>query len=216
MTRGKTERIVISALSNVATTLARLSSDVCLYMSQELAFVSLPAEFTTGSSIMPHKKNPDVFELVRARCNRVIASVSAVNQVTANLTSGYHRDWQTLKETVFPSTKTLKECLDIMIHVLPQMQVRKNILDDPKYDHLFTVEEVNQLVLGGVPFRDAYRQVGKSVEEGTFKASRKLSHTHAGSIGNLCLDEIRTSMNRTFTAFPFAAVEKALADLLAD
>jgi argininosuccinate lyase len=216
MTRGKTERIVISALSNVASTMARLASDVCLYMSQELAFVSLPSELTTGSSIMPHKKNPDVFELVRARCNRVIASVASVNQITANLTSGYHRDWQTLKEIVFPASKTLNECLDILIHVLPQMQVRKNILDDPKYDHLFTVEEVNRLVLIGIPFRDAYRQVGKSVEEGTFRVSRKLSHTHAGSIGNLCLDEIRASMNRTLTAFPFGAVEKALASLLAD
>ncbi len=216
MTRGKTERVVLSALGNVAATLSKFSADVCLYVSPELGFITFPAELTTGSSIMPHKKNPDVFELVRARCNKIIGSVGTVNQVTANMTSGYHRDWQILKEILFPSFKSLRECLEILIFMVPQSAVRQKILDDPKYDLLFTVEEVNRLVAGGVPFRDAYKKVGSAVEDGTFQPSRKLNHTHAGSIGNLCLDDIRSEMESTMSGFDFDKVEKARADLLAD
>lgn len=214
MGRGKTERIVASALSNIAATLSKLSMDAVLFMNQNFGFISFPDELTTGSSIMPHKKNPDVFELVRARCNQLIALPNEVALLTANLPSGYHRDMQLLKEKLFPAIGQLKDCMGILHLMLTNIQVKENILADERYKFLFSVEEVNKLVLQGVPFRDAYKQVGIRIEDGSFVSSSAVKHTHEGSIGNLCNDKIQSMMETIVQKFQFEQAAKAVALLL--
>lgn len=184
MTRGKSEKVTAIAISSIAHTISKFSYDVCLYLSQNFAFISFPDELTTGSSIMPHKKNPDVFELLRAKSNILQGLPNQFTLLTNNLPSGYHRDMQLTKELIFPAIESIKECLDVMIYVLPQLQVNKNILDDPKYTYLFSVEEVNKLVLNGLSFRDAYQLIGEKIAQNDFKPEKKVSHTHIGSIGN--------------------------------
>ncbi len=198
MSRGKTERIVAQALSNIAATLGRFSMDVCLYLSQNFDFIGFPPELTTGSSIMPHKKNPDIFELTRARCNRLQALPNELALLFTNLPSGYHRDLQLTKEILFPGIESLKGCLEMLTHALPYIEVRKDILQDEKYRYLFTVEAVNELVNKGLSFREAYREVGNRIESGTFEfnPTQTLHHTHDGSLGNLCTEEIRAAMGK--------------------
>lgn len=203
MGRGKSEQFLGFAMAGLAATLGKFAADVCLFNSQNFCFLKLPAEFTTGSSIMPHKKNPDVFELIRGRCSRLQTLPQQVSAVTANLTSGYHRDFQILKETVFPALEELKNCLRLAILSIPKFEVNEHILADEKYRYLFTVEVVNQLVLEGVPFREAYRQVAKQVEDGTFRFEGEISHTHEGSIGNLCLGDIRRKFREVLAGFDF-------------
>jgi argininosuccinate lyase len=214
MGRGKAERIVAMALANVADTLARLSMDACLYLNQNFGFISFPAELTTGSSIMPHKKNPDVFELIRSHCNRIKALPNEIMLMTTNLPSGYHRDLQLLKEHLFPAFATLRNCIEMAGLMLSQMQVKKDLLADEKYKYLFSVEEVNKLVLQGMPFRDAYKQTGLAIEQGKFDYSTHIHHTHEGSIGNLCNPEIRAMMQNTVQSFNFSKVNRALEQLL--
>ncbi len=194
MSRGKTERFVAMALSSIASTLSRMSMDVCLYMNQNFGFISFPDELTTGSSIMPHKKNPDVFELIRAKCNRIQALPNELALLINNLPSGYHRDMQLTKEILFPSIQEILSCLEIMCLMLKNIIVKDKILEDDRYKYLFTVERVNELVNVGMAFRDAYRQVALEVENGTFSFSGTLNHTHEGSIGNLCIEEIKNLM----------------------
>lgn len=214
MGRGKTERIVAMALANVADTLAKLSMDACLMLNQHFAFISFPEELTTGSSIMPHKKNPDVFELIRSHCNRIKALPNEIMLMTTNLPSGYHRDLQLLKEHLFPAFGNLRQCLQMTALMLNNMQVQKNILTDEKYKYLFSVEAVNKLVAAGTPFRDAYKQVGLSIEDGTYQYSTDLHHTHEGSIGNLCNEQIRQQMEQVLAGFPFAEVAVAVGKLV--
>ena len=201
MSRGKSERAAAAAIAAVAATIGRLAMDVCLFMSQNFGFVSLPDELTTGSSIMPHKKNPDVFEIMRGRCNRLQSVPNEIALLTTNLPVGYHRDLQLLKDILFPATATLAECLAMCDFMLQHIRVRENILDDARYDYLFTVEDVNRLVLQGVPFREAYRRVGEQVQAGTYRPTREVRHTHEGSIGNLCNDRIRAKMERVMERF---------------
>ncbi|MBD0286616.1 MAG: argininosuccinate lyase, partial [Flavisolibacter sp.] len=215
MSRGKTERIVAMALANVADTLSKLSMDACLYLNQNFEFISFPPELTTGSSIMPHKKNPDVFELIRAHCNRIKALPNEIMLMTANLPSGYHRDLQLLKEHLFPAFTTLKDCLQMASLMLSHIDIKKEILNDEKYKYLFSVEEVNKLVLQGIPFRDAYKKVGLDIENGAFSYSTDLHHTHEGSIGNLCTAEIRRMMQQQLDQFPFQKIEAAIENLIA-
>lgn len=200
MTRGKSERIVATALASVAATLSKLAYDVCLYTSQNLAFVRLPTEFTTGSSIMPHKQNPDLFELIRAKCNRLQALPNDILLVTNNLPSGYHRDFQILKELVFPAFTELQQCLQLAMLVLPQLQVTPNIMSNDLYAYCFSVDAVNQLVQQGVSFRDAYKQIGESIQRGEFSVPEHLTHTHEGSIGNLRLDLIQQQMQKVLSS----------------
>ncbi|MFT3676450.1 MAG: argininosuccinate lyase [Chitinophagaceae bacterium] len=214
MGRGKAERVVAQALANVADTLARLSMDACLYLNQNFDFISFPAELTTGSSIMPHKKNPDVFELIRSHCNRIKALPNEIMLMTTNLPSGYHRDLQLLKEHLFPAFTTLRNCIEMAGLMLSHMQVKQNLLNDEKYKYLFSVEEVNKLVLQGVPFRDAYKQIGLAIENGQFTYQTAIHHTHEGSVGNLCTDVIRQRMQTVYQSFPFDAIEKALQSLV--
>lgn len=214
MGRGKTERIVAAALSNVAATLSKLSMDSCLYLNQNFGFISFPDELTTGSSIMPHKKNPDVFELVRARCNQLLALPNDIALMTANLPSGYHRDMQLLKELLFPALHNLKDSLRMLCLMIANVQVQKHILDDDKYKFLFSVEEVNRLVMSGVPFRDAYKQVGLQIAEGQYHPSGRVAHVHEGSIGNLCLEQIREKMGKVVGEFHFERYREALKSLL--
>ena len=181
---------LLVAIAAIASTLGHLAMDVCMWMCQNFGFVSFPDELTTGSSIMPHKKNPDVFEIMRGKCNRLTAVPNEIALLTANLPLGYNRDLQLLKDIIFPATTELAECLDIATFMLGHMQVRRDIVSDPRYDYLFTVEEVNRLVLGGMPFREAYRKVGLEVQDGTYRPVREVHHTHAGSISNLCSDRI--------------------------
>lgn len=195
MSRGKTERAAAMAINAIASTLGHLAMDVCMWMSQNFAFVKFPDEFTTGSSIMPHKKNPDVFEIMRGKCNRLQSIVNEVALLTANLPLGYNRDLQLLKDIIFPATTEMTECLEMADFMLQHIEVRRGILDDPKYDYLFTVEDVNRLVLGGMPFRDAYRTIGMQVQHGEYKPTRSVHHTHEGSIGNLCNDHIAARMH---------------------
>lgn len=215
MGRGKTERIVAQALSNIAATLAKMAMDMTLYMNQNFGFVRFPDELTTGSSIMPHKKNPDVFELIRAHGNRLQALPNELSLMITNLPSGYHRDLQLLKEHLFPAFEQLKDCLRMAALMLENIEVNQGILEDDKYQYLFSVEEVNKLVLGGMPFRDAYKQVGRDIEKGSFLHSTELHHTHEGSMGNLCNDEIRRMMTETLQGFPFERIQKAYDRLLA-
>ncbi|ROI10014.1 argininosuccinate lyase [Chryseobacterium sp. H3056] len=191
MTRGKSEKLLASSMAVLAGTLSRFSYDICLYLSQNFDFISFPKEFTTGSSIMPHKKNPDIFELVRARCNRIQSLPNELILLTNNLPSGYHRDMQLTKEILFPAIDSLKECLEILIYTLPNIEVKEGILEDEKYKYLFSVEKINEEVKSGKSFRDAYLKVGNEIERGEFSYDLKdLNHSHQGSIGNLCLDEI--------------------------
>ena len=215
MGRGKTERIVGQALSNIATTLAKLAMDACLFLNQNFAFISFPDELTTGSSIMPHKKNPDVFELIRAKCNALQSLPNEITLLTVNLPSGYHRDFQLLKEKIFPAFQTLTDCLQMTGVMLSGIKIKDNILGDEKYKFLFSVEEVNKLVLSGVPFRDAYMKIGKDIEEGNFTYSTKVNHTHEGSIGNLCNDRIKENFDGNFQSFQFARAIEAVNKLLA-
>ena len=194
MSRGKAEKSTAFALSSVASTLAKMAMDICLYMSQNFGFISFPDELTTGSSIMPHKKNPDVFELIRGKCNKVQAVPNQLALLTANLPSGYHRELQLTKEIIVPAIQELKSCLEMMMFSIKSIRVKPDILDDKKYDYLFSVDTLNDLVLSGVPFRDAYKQIGQQIADGTFKPKREIDHTHAGSLGNLCLEEIRRKM----------------------
>ncbi|MXV14492.1 argininosuccinate lyase [Hufsiella ginkgonis] len=216
MGRGKTERIVAQAMSSVAATLAKFAMDVCLFINQNFGFISFPEELTTGSSIMPHKKNPDVFELIRSRCNKIQALPNEIALMTTNLPSGYHRDLQLLKENLFPSFQSLTDCLEIMDFMLQYIVVKDHILDDPKYLYLFSVEAVNEQVLNGVPFREAYRNVGREIEEGIFKMPAEIKHTHEGSIGDLRNAEIREAFNNVVAGFNFAKVDTAIASLLAE
>lgn len=203
MSRGKTEKIVSMGLSCIAATLGRLAMDCCLYLNQNFGFISFPSELTTGSSIMPHKKNPDVFELIRAKCNRIQSIPNELTLLLGNLPSGYHRDLQLTKEILFPAFEELKACIQLARLMLSQIEIKEGILADEKYKYLFSVEAVNELVNKGVPFRDAYRQVGNQIEKGDFHYDfgKGLHHTHEGSIGNLCNEEIRELMNRVLQKF---------------
>lgn len=215
MSRGKTERIVAGALANLGATLAKLSMDACLFMNENFSFIRFPEELTTGSSIMPHKKNPDVLELIRGRCNRLAALPNDIAMLTANLPSGYHRDMQLLKEMLFPAIQSLKECLQMAVLMFSNIQVKENILDDEKYKYLFSVEEVNKRVLAGMPFRDAYRKVGHDIAQGLYAPARTLHHTHEGSIGNLCLPEIENLFRQVMLEFRFERSHQAVKALLA-
>ena len=199
MSRGKTERALAMAIASVASTLARFAMDVCMYNSQNYGFIRFPDEFTTGSSIMPHKKNPDVFEIMRGKCNILQSLPNEVALLTTNMPLGYNRDLQLLKDLMFPAVRELLQSLDMATMMLDHMIVNKDIADDSRYDYMFTVEEVNRLVLEGMPFRDAYRKVGLEVQNGTFNPDRNVSHTHLGSIGNLATDLIRAKMTRTLS-----------------
>jgi argininosuccinate lyase len=214
MTRGKSEYIVLSALSSLATSLSRMAMDICLYNSQNFGFLILPQELTTGSSIMPHKKNPDVAELLRAKTNRLKSLPTELAFVTSNLPSGYHRDMQILKEILMPAFEQIKDCLDIAHFMLSNIEIKENLLEDTKYDLLFSVENVNDLVTQGVPFRDAYQKVGSEIEEQKFIPNRSLNHTLEGSIGNLCNDEIGKMMDKILADFNFEKIDHALEKLL--
>jgi argininosuccinate lyase len=215
MGRGKAERTTAMAMANLADTLSRMSMDMCLYLNQNFDFVSFPAELTTGSSIMPHKKNPDVFELIRSHCNRIKALPNEIMMMTTNLPSGYHRDLQLLKEHLFPAFQILKQCIQMSCIMLSAIEIKKNIMADEKYRYAFSVEEVNKLVLKGIPFRDAYQQVGAAIEVGNFQTDTKdLYHTHEGSIGNLCNQEIRSMMEEAVNSFHFEKISQAYQMLL--
>ncbi|NQY11891.1 MAG: argininosuccinate lyase [Flavobacteriales bacterium] len=214
MGRGKTEKSVASALSFVAGTLGKMSMDICLYMNQNFGLISFPKELTTGSSIMPHKRNPDVFELIRAKCNKLNALPNEINMITGNLPSGYHRDLQLIKESFMPAFDQLNGCLAIANHALKNIIVNDNALADDKYTNLFTVEEVNKKVLEGIPFRDAYKEIGGQVDNGTFTADKKVDHTHQGSIGNLCNAQISARMDALVEQFGFGKIEAAIEELV--
>jgi argininosuccinate lyase len=214
MSRGKSERIVAQALSNIAATLNKLSMDCCLYMNQNFGFISFPDELTTGSSIMPHKKNPDVFELIRGKCNQLQGLPNSVALLTTNLSSGYHRDFQLLKEYLFPAFVTLDNCIDLMSLMVNNMAVKKDLLSNPQYRYLFSVEEVNKLVLEGMAFRDAYKKIGADIEDGSFQYSTTIQHTHEGSIGNLCTAQIAEAMKDAIDAFSFKKYHVAIDRLL--
>lgn len=214
MTRGKSEKVLAQAMSNIAQTLARLSMDSILYLNQHFDFISFPENLTTGSSIMPHKKNPDVFELVRSHCNRIQSIPNEISLLLTNLTSGYHRDLQLLKETIFPAIKNLKDCLAMILLMLKNIEVKKGLLDHDKYENLFTVEEMNRLIISGVPMREAYLIIGEKVASNSFVAERAVYHTHAGSIGNLMNDSIRKNMETLLAKFEFEKARRALKELL--
>lgn len=214
MGRGKMERTVANAMASVAATISKLAFDACLYNSQNFGFIMLPEEFTTGSSIMPHKKNPDVFELTRAKCNKIQSVPQQIMMITNNLPSGYFRDLQIIKEVFIPAFAELKDCLDMTTLMMSQLQVNEQILDDPKYDLIFSVETVNKLTLSGVPFRDAYKQVGLDIEAANYNPDKAIQHTHEGSIGNLCNDEILAYKNEIISQFGFDSVNRAINKLL--
>lgn len=201
MSRGKTERAAAMAIASIASTLGRMAMDVCMWMCQNFAFVSFPDELTTGSSIMPHKKNPDVFEIMRGKCNRLQSIPNEIALLTANLPLGYNRDLQLLKDIIFPAVGEINECLEMASFMLPQMKVRTDILEDTRYDYLFTVEEVNRLVLAGMPFREAYKKVGLEVQEGTYRPIREVKHAHLGSISNLANDRISEKFHKLLEKF---------------
>lgn len=214
MGRGKMERNVSFALASVAGTLAKLAFDACLFNSQNFGFVKLPKECTTGSSIMPHKKNPDVFELIRAKCNKLQALPQQVTLIMNNLPVGYFRDLQIIKEVFLPAFGELKDCLDMAAYIVNKMEVNEHILDNPVYDPMFSVEEVNDLAAHGMPFRDAYKKVSLEIEAGEFKPRKEIHHTHEGSMGNLCNDQIVALMERVLGEFHFERVERAEKELL--
>lgn len=198
MSRGKAEKTAAFAMASVAGTLSKLAMDICLYLSQNFAFITLPQHLTTGSSIMPHKKNPDIFELIRGKCNKIQALPYELTLITNNLPSGYHRDFQLLKEGLFPALQTLKSCLEMAVFSIKEIEPNQNILDDKKYHYLFTVDALNELVTSGIPFRDAYKIVGEQVENNSFQSPKATKHTHEGSINNLCLNEIKAKMTAVF------------------
>ena len=214
MGRGKMERNVAFALATIAGTLSKLAYDACLFNSQNFGFVKLPDDCTTGSSIMPHKKNPDVFELTRAKCNKLQALPQQIMMIANNLPSGYFRDLQIIKEVFLPAFQELKDCLQMATYIMHEIRVNEHILDDPRYDPIFSVEEVNRLAREGMPFRDAYKKVGLEIEAGTFTPVKEVHHTHEGSIGNLCNDRITTLMQETMDGFHFERMEKAEQALL--
>ena len=209
MGRGKMERNVAFALASVAGTLSKLAFDACLFNSQNFAFVKLPDECTTGSSIMPHKKNPDVFELTRAKCNKIQALPQQIMLIMNNLPSGYFRDLQIIKEVFLPCFQELRDCLSMVTYIIQRIKVNEHILDDPRYDLMFSVEEVNRLATEGMPFRDAYKKVGMDIQTGHFKPHKEVHHTHEGSIGNLCNEEIRVLMDEVWNGFHFEQIEEA-------
>lgn len=214
MGRGKTERVAANALAGIAATISRLAFDACLYNSQNFGFIKLPDEYTTGSSIMPHKKNPDVFELTRAKCNRLQSLPAEITMITGNLPSGYFRDMQLIKETFLPAFGELKSILAMTNDMLSRIEVNQNIADDPRYKYMYSVEEVNRLVRKGVPFRDAYKKVGLEIESGSFEPVKELRHTHEGSIGNLCNDRVAALFNVAYDSFRFADTHRAINKLL--
>jgi argininosuccinate lyase len=214
MGRGKAERITAQALSNIADTLAKMSMDACLYLNQNFDFISFPPELTTGSSIMPHKKNPDVFELIRSYCNRIKALPNEIMMMTTNLPSGYHRDLQLLKENLFPTFGILLNCINMAALMFTNISIKENILADEKYKYLFSVEEVNKLVVQGIPFRDAYKKIGQSIEENNFKYHPQIQHTHEGSINNLHNHDVAEMMKKLVQQFNFSRTDNAIKDLL--
>lgn len=214
MGRGKTERIVSQAIAGIAATVSKLAFDACMFNSQNFGFIKLPDEFTTGSSIMPHKKNPDVFELTRAKCNKLQALPYEITLITNNLPSGYFRDLQLIKENFLPAFDSIIDILNMVTAMISRVKVNEHILDDPRYRLMFSVEEVNRLVTEGTPFRDAYKQVGLAIERGEFDAPTEVRHTHAGSIGNLCNDRIRALFDKIYSGFNFDSYHKAFSRLL--
>jgi argininosuccinate lyase len=216
MGRGKTERIVAQALGGIAATLSKLAFDACLYSSQNFGFIKLHDAFTTGSSIMPHKKNPDVFELTRAKCNKLQGVPEQIMLIANNLPSGYFRDLQIIKEVFVPTFDELKDCLRMVTLMLEHITVNEHILDDPRYDLMFSVEEVNRLTLSGMPFRDAYKKVGLDIEAGKFTPVKEVHHTHEGSIGNLCHEQVEQLMQQTIDSFHFDRAEQAIARLISE
>lgn len=212
--RGKTEHFLAFALAGIGHTLGKLAMDTVLFMNQNFGFISFPDELTTGSSIMPHKKNPDVFELIRGRCNQLQSLPAQVSQLTGNLPGGYHRDFQLLKEVIFPAIANLKDSLAIASYALQQIRVKDQLLDDEKYVYLYSVEEVNRLVLAGMPFRDAYKEVGRQIENGEFDPPRDLKHTHEGSIGNLNHTEVNEKWKRTWNGFRFEKIQAKINQLI--
>ncbi|MPM44944.1 Argininosuccinate lyase [bioreactor metagenome] len=214
MGRGKMERTVANALASVAATISKLAYDACMYSSQNFGFIKLPDEFTTGSSIMPHKKNPDVFELTRAKCNKIQSAPQQITMITNNLPSGYFRDMQIIKEVFIPLFDELRDCIEMTAMMVSQIRINETILDDPKYDFIFSVEAVNNLTLKGIPFRDAYKQVGLEIEAGNFIPDKTVQHTHEGSIGNLCNDEILAYKNNIIGQFGFDKIKHAIDQLL--
>lgn len=213
MGRGKMERSVAMAISSVAATIGKFAMDACLFMSQNFGFIGLPSEMTTGSSIMPHKKNPDVFELIRARCNKLQALPNQISLITGNLPSGYFRDLQLIKEIFIPAFAEIMSCIELTAFAVEKMTIQKDLMKNPLYKYAFSVEEVNRRVLQGVPFRDAYKQVGIEIENGKFQIPDEIHHTHEGSIGNLCTQEIKNKMNSTLEQFNFAQVNSAIEKL---
>jgi argininosuccinate lyase len=214
MGRGKTERNVAFAMATIAGTLSKLAFDACMFNSQNFGFVKLPDECTTGSSIMPHKKNPDVFELIRANCNKIQALPQQIMMIANNLPSGYFRDLQIIKEVFLPAFQELKDCLQMATYIIHKMKVNEHILDDDKYTLIFSVEEVNRLAREGMPFRDAYKKVGLDIEAGKFSHNKEVHHTHEGSIGNLCNSQIAAMMDKVYAGFDFCTVEEAEKALL--
>lgn len=209
MGRGKSEKIVAQAISNIASTLSRLAMDNCMFINQNFDFISYPAELTTGSSIMPHKKNPDVWELIRGKCNIIQALPNQIMMLTTNLPLGYNRDLQLLKESLFPAIAELRSSIEMAHYMLENISVKQNILEDKKYDYLFSVEVVNNMVLEGTPFREAYKKIGLDIESGSFAPSKDVKHTHEGSIGNLCTDDIKLLMDSIMNGFNYKKVELA-------
>ena len=214
MGRGKTERIVAQAIAGIAATLSKLAFDACMFNSQNFGFIKLPDEFTTGSSIMPHKKNPDVFELTRAKCNKLQALPMEITLITNNLPSGYFRDLQLIKENFLPAFDSIIDIINMVDTMLSQVKVNTEVATDPRYKLMYSVEEVNQRVLDGVPFRDSYKQVGLEIEAGNFEPRYDINHTHEGSIGNLCNDQITKLFNSTFAQFDFDTYHNAFDKLL--
>ena len=212
--RGKTERFLSYSMASISATLGKLSADICLYINQNFGFIAFPDELTTGSSIMPHKKNPDVFELIRARCNQLQALPNEMSLLTTNLISGYHRDFQLTKETLFPAIENLKSCLKIADFALQNIIIKDDVLNDDKYKYLYSVEEVNRLVLSGVPFRDAYKIVGQAIENDDFNPETTVNHTHEGSLGNLCNDKIQAKFQKVLNSFEFQKIDKVIQQLL--
>jgi argininosuccinate lyase len=201
MMRGRVEKYAATAIAMIASTISKLAMDICLFMTQNFGFISLPEELTTGSSIMPHKKNPDVMELIRARCNRLQTVPQQISAVTGNLPSGYHRDFQLLKEIYFPAFKELSDCLTMMTFMLRHIQINENVLKEEKYKYIFSVDAVNELVKQGIPFREAYKMVSEDISSNNFTIPKNITYTHEGSIGNLCNKEIRQEMKGIIRQF---------------
>ena len=214
MGRGKMEKTVAMALASIAATIGKLAFDACMFTNQNFAFMKLPDDCTTGSSIMPHKKNPDVFELTRAKCNQIQSVPQQIMMIISNLPVGYFRDLQQIKEIFIPAIDQLKDCIKMATYIMDKVTINDHILDDPKYDFIFSVEEVNRLATEGMPFRDAYKKVGLDCENGRFKPNKNIHHTHEGSIGNLCNDRIKALMDATIGEFHFEKVENAVNNLL--